>query len=226
MATVAQNLSFYNESNIFSSVPSMSTSCNPMLVMNENGTVSFGSALGGQSLLSSFTDVSNFGSTWPELYAPTSFFNSSIQTSSSVLPLSESSVYTTDDVPAADFLLMGSSDSEFLQQINGSSSVAAVMHPNLVSTLKNMVAPGPGSPRQSGTSALQFSFFDQQPSQGSSLFTHCHQPSEQKAPLDVDASKLVDTISPICSSQPVKVLGWETFLLVSRIVQNVGPFKA
>lgn len=213
MAVAAQGLSFYD----FSQVAPVS---NPTLMLNENGTVSYGSATlssgAGQSLLSSFGEGSNFGiPTWPEsLYASyntTSLFN--LQNFS-----------TPFEDPSPDLFL--GSDSDFFNQINGMqsslASTPAVMHPNLVSTLKSIVAPGPGSPRQDSphfsyhtcfdqptTTQQQVSRFQQQQNDrlGSSLLSYAFKPSDVKPIIVAPRTDEADCQAvPLACSQSLKVI--------------------
>jgi hypothetical protein len=103
----------------------------PGLQMNDGSTW----AVSGGASFYNYGDTSSFGPPLEHLYntTPTSIFSFSPTLSFG----SDSSVYSTDD---ADLLLMGNEVDEFLQHINGCSPVT--MHPNLVSTLKNMVTPG------------------------------------------------------------------------------------
>ena len=134
---------FYNDAAGFQ-VPMGGLSSNSVsgLSMNDGGPLSLGSALavaGGASLYN-YGDTSNFGASWEYLYStsPTSIFNLPNTSLSPTLSFgSDSSVYSTEE---SDLLLMGSEGDEFLQHINGCSPIT--MHPNLVSTLKNMVTPG------------------------------------------------------------------------------------
>lgn len=133
-----------------------SNSGNSHLLMHDNaGPLSLGSALamaGGASFYN-YGDMSNLGATaWDFCNAaPTTSIFSLPNTLS---PLSDSSVYSTDE---SDLLLVSSDSDEFLQQINGPCS-PITMHPNLVHTLKNMVAPGaPGSVVLGGGSGTMYS---------------------------------------------------------------------
>ena len=113
-------------------------SASSSLMVSESGALSLGSSPSAAAALQSifsFGDSGTFGSqnTWDQ---HTSFFNLSN-------PVSDLPGYSSEQ--ESDLLLFGN-DPEYLLQINGCTPV---MHPNLVSTLKNMVAPGPGggSPR-------------------------------------------------------------------------------
>lgn len=133
------------------------------------GPLSLGSALtmGGSSasFFNSFGDngSSFLGAPW-EMFsaAPSSIFNMP-STLSPSLSFSDSSVYS--DETSELLLLSNDSDSDFLQQINGHCSpisTISTMHPNLVSTLKNMVAPGPAQ-SYTGNAGQSMSVLDQNP---------------------------------------------------------------
>lgn len=238
MAVAAQGLSFYD----FSQVAPVS---NPTLMLNENGTVSYGSATlssgAGQSLLSSFGEGSNFGiPTWPEsLYASyntTSLFN--LQNFS-----------TPFEDPSPDLFL--GSDSDFFNQINGMqsslASTPAVMHPNLVSTLKSIVAPGPGSPRQDSphfsyhtcfdqptTTQQQVSRFQQQQNDrlGSSLLSYAFKPSDVKPIIVAPRTDEADCQAvPLACSQSLKIEksesedSIEAAVVSVDLIQNRRPFR-
>jgi len=110
------------------------------LPMNDAGPLTLGSALtmgGNSSFYSNYSDSSaSFEGPWDNLYSPmpSSIFNTPS------LSFSESSVYSTDESGLQP--IMSGDSEEFFQQINGCSPMISTMHPNLVSTLKNMVAPG------------------------------------------------------------------------------------
>lgn len=143
---------FYSDAPSGFQVPSMGglsgTGIPGGLLMNDgNGPLSLGigpalamaGAGAGASLFNYVSDTTSiFGAPWEYLYSstPTSIFN--LPNNLSPTPsFSDSSVYSTDE---SDLLLMGSDADEFLQHINVGSPIT--MHPNLVSTLKNMVTPG------------------------------------------------------------------------------------
>lgn len=223
MAVAAQSLSLYSDTGLFSQVAPVS---NPTLMLNDNGTVSYGSATlssaSGQSLLSNFADGFSFGnSSWSDTpYTPYSsissfnFPNFPESSSSEVLCSSE------DHSP--DLLLMGS-HSDFMSQINVAPpslvSTPAVMHPKLVSTLKNMVAPEPASPRHS-SSQYSYYFFDQQltsqqqaansqhqnDAAAHNPLLHFHHSADLKPTVDVSSSvsECSQAIPPTCS-QSLKV---------------------
>ena len=129
------------------------------------GPLSLGSALtmGGASasFYNSYGDNGSFlGAPWEMMFSatPSSIF-SLPSTLSPSLSFSDSSVYSTDE---SELLLMSSDSDEFLQQIHGHCCPISTMHPNLVSTLKNMVAPGSTPTFSNGTQAM--SMLDQNPS--------------------------------------------------------------
>lgn len=141
------------------------------------GPLSLGSSLtvGGSASFYNYGDNGGFlGASW-EIFSsgPSSIFNLP-STLSPSLSFSDSSVYSTDE---SELLLMSNDSDEFLQQISGhcSASPISTMHPNLVSTLKNMVAPSSFSPGQA-TSLL-----DQSPT---SLTHSRHEQHEQESGHD------------------------------------------
>lgn len=153
MAVVTPTLPFFSSEplGLFSQIPPLTSSTSSLMISNvDNGGSAaaassqhlLGSSLtmAGPSLFTGYGDSSSF-SQWDSY---TNFF--SLPNPGSIIPnsssLSEPLVYPSE----VDIL----NDSEFLQQINGCSNSTPVMHPNLVSTLKNMVAPGPGSPGSQG----------------------------------------------------------------------------
>ncbi|KAG0557216.1 hypothetical protein KC19_11G111000 [Ceratodon purpureus] len=133
---------FYNDAGFQLPMGGLS-SIGPGHMLNDGGPLSLGSALGmtgtGATSFYNYGDTSNFGAPWEYLYnaTPTSIFNLPNNLSPTLSFGSDSSVYSTDET---DLLLTGNETDEFLQHINGCSPVT--MHPNLVSTLKNMVTPG------------------------------------------------------------------------------------
>lgn len=136
MAVAPPTLPFCETCCFFPQVSPLSAS--PSLMVSESGALSLGSSPSAAAALQSiysFGDSGTFSSQHP-WEQHTSFFNFSN-------PGSDLPGYSSEQ--ESDLLLFGN-DPEYLLQINGCTPV---MHPNLVSTLKNMVAPGPGggSPR-------------------------------------------------------------------------------
>jgi len=134
MAVAPPTLPFYETYCFHPQVSPLSAS--PSLMVSESGALSLGSSPSAAAALQSIFSYGDMGSQnpWDQ---HTSFFNLSN-------PGSDLPGYSSEQ-ESADLLLFNN-DPEYLLQINGCTPV---MHPNLVSTLKNMVAPGPGggSPR-------------------------------------------------------------------------------
>lgn len=194
--------------------------------MHDNGGPLMSLAVaGGASLYNNYGDMA----TW-EFYnntTPTSIFNfgNCNNLSPSLSSFSDSSVYSATD--ESDLLLMNCSDSdaEFLQQINGCSP-AITMHPNLVHTLKNMVAPGlPGGTMYSAQPSVldrleQLNRMEQQQQQElpgqiihdrflrSALLRQYCQPSVVVPKVELpDLSPPVGAVipSPVVTEEPLKV---------------------
>lgn len=84
--------------------------------------------LGSASTMGGTFFNDTFGGPWSD--------NFSYPTFPALSAFSDSSEFSSSDLQPLD------SSEEFFQQINGCSPMISTMHPNLVSTLKNMVAPG------------------------------------------------------------------------------------
>lgn len=121
------------------------------LMANDVVPLSLGSMLtmGGTSLYN-YGDNAAFASPWDSYFTRDSSIFNLPNTLSPSLSFSDSSVYSTEE---SDLLLLNSDSDDFFQQIHGCSPISATssisasssistMHPNLVNTLKNMVAPG------------------------------------------------------------------------------------
>lgn len=94
--------------------------------VNDAGPLTLGSAamtMGGSSV--GFYNYGEFGTPWDY----SNFFNTPAMST-----FSDSSEYSSDLQPL--------DPEELFQQVSGCSPIISTMHPNLVSTLKNMVAPG------------------------------------------------------------------------------------
>jgi hypothetical protein len=151
------------------------------------GPLSLGSALtmGGSSasFYNSYGDSGSFlGAPW-EIFnpAPSSIFNCSLSPS---LSFSDSSVYSTTDESELNLLMSNDSDSDFLQQINSHCSPVSnisTMHPNLVSTLKNMVAPSPAQSSYTSNAGHAMSLLDQNSTLSHSRLEQHHQESLHSA---------------------------------------------
>ncbi|KAG0609528.1 hypothetical protein M758_8G191300 [Ceratodon purpureus] len=212
------------------------------------GPLSLGSALSmgsSASFFNSFGDnSSNFLSAPWEMFgaAPSSIFNMP-STLSPSLSFSDSSVYS--DETSELLLLSNDSDSDFLQQINGHCSPISTMHPNLVSTLKNMVAPGPA--QSYGNAGQAMVLLDQNSSLTHSRPEHHHQESLQSAFIrhcqqtpvvpKVELQDLTSTVGAVITSatnaeEPKKAVeksetedSIEAAVVSVDLIQNRRPFR-